>query len=75
MNNEKWMNMRGTGMRRHWNEERGKINKAWLETTGEDKRKKNDELEAPLVSSWESPDKNIEGKEWRGFTSIRWILD
>ena len=25
-------------------------------------RMKNDELEAPLVSSWESPDKNIDWK-------------
>ena len=38
------------------------------------KRMKNDELEAPLESSWESPDKNINGKEWRYFSSMRWYL-
>ena len=38
------------------------------------KRTNNDELEAPLVSSRESPDKNIDGKEWRGFTSIKGYL-
>ena len=32
---------------------------------------KNDELKAPLVSSWESPDKNINGKEWRDFPLIK----
>ena len=35
---------------------------------------KNDELEAPLVSSRESPDKNIGGKEWRDFPSIKGYL-
>ena len=41
----------------------------------EKKRTRNDELEAPLESSRESPDKNIDGKEWRNFPSIKWILD
>ena len=36
------------------------------------KRMENDELEAPLLSSWESPAKNIDGKEWRDFPSIKW---
>ena len=36
---------------------------------------KNDKLEAPLVSSWESPDKNIDGKEWRDFPSIKGYLN
>ena len=37
-------------------------------------RMKNDELEAPLVSSWESPEKNIDRKEWRDFPSIKAYL-
>ena len=32
---------------------------------------RNDELEAPLESSLETPDKNIDRKEWRGFISIK----
>ena len=31
----------------------------------------NNKLEAPLVSSWESPNKNIDGKEWRDFSQIK----
>ena len=38
------------------------------------KRTKNDELEALLESSWESPDKNIDRKEWRDFTRIKRYL-
>ena len=36
-----------------------------------EKETKNDELKAPLVSSWESSDKNIERKEWRDFPQIK----
>ena len=63
-------------MRRHLRREKGDIiDKSWLESTGEEKGMRNDELEAPLESSWESPDKNIDGKEWRNFPSIKWILE
>ena len=36
---------------------------------------KNDELETPLVSSRESPDKSIDEKEWRDFPSIKGYLN
>ena len=36
------------------------IDKPWLESTGEEREQKNDEIEASIVSSFESPDKNIE---------------
>lgn len=49
--------------------------KAWIESTGEEKRTKNDELEASLVSSWEPSDKNIDGKEWRDFPSMKGYLN
>ena len=39
------------------------IDKAWIESTREEKRTKNDKLEASLASSQESPGQNIEGKE------------
>ena len=38
------------------------------------KETNNNKLESPLVSSWESPDKNIDGKEWRDFPSIKGYL-
>ena len=47
------------------------IDKARIESTRKEKRTKNDKLEAPLVSSWESPDKNIERNEWRDFSQIK----
>ena len=59
--------MRCTGMRRYWNEERVRSTKLDLVPPEKIKETKNDELEAPLVSSRESPDKNLKEKEWRGF--------
>ena len=50
-------------MRRYWNEEKmWSPSKDCIEHTGEDKRTKNDKLEAPLESSWATPGKNIDGK-------------
>ena len=73
MNRKKWMIKRCTGMRRHLT--RGKeYYQHWkLELDPPEKKKetKNNELDAPLVSSWESPDKNIDGKEWRDFPPIK----
>ena len=66
LNSERWMIKNCTGMRKHWNEERIWSIKPDLKPP-EMKRMKNDELEAPLESSWESPNKNIDGKEWRDF--------
>ena len=40
----------------------------------EKERMENDELEASLGSSWESPDKNIDVKWWRDFTRIKGYL-
>ena len=73
MNRKRWMIKRCTGMRKHLKRGKYMIDKAWIESTGEE-RMKNDKLEAPLVSSWESPDKNIDGKEWRNFTKNKRIL-
>ena len=56
-----------------WNEE--KIWSTKLELNPP-KKKENEEwwTQAPLVSSWESPDKNIDGTEWRDFPSIKGYL-
>ena len=59
-----------------WHEERSMINTAslnWIH--GRRKETKNNKLVAPLVSSWESPDKNIERNEWRDFSQIKGIHD
>ena len=70
LNNENWMIKRCTGMRKHLKQ--GKIWSTKLELNPpEKKRMKNDEHEAPLVSSWEPPDKNIDGKEWSDLPSIK----
>ena len=63
MNSEKWKIKRCTGMKKHLT--RGKeYDQHWklgLDPP-EKKRMENVELKASLVSSWESPDKNIDGK-------------
>ena len=38
-------------------------------------RMKSDELETVEHLHGKSPDKNIDGKEWRVFPSIKWIPD
>ena len=45
-----------TGMRKHLKRGKGMIDKAWIESTGEEKRAKNDKFEASWESSWESAD-------------------
>ena len=58
-----------------WNEEGNMINTEslnWIHRRR--KGTKIDELEAPLESFWEPPDKNINGKDWRDFPSIKWYL-
>ena len=76
INNKRWVIERCTGMRKHLT--RGKeCDQHWkleINPPEMNTRMKNDELEAPLVSSWESPDKNIDGKEWRDFPSIKGYL-
>ena len=75
MNSEKWMIKGCTGMRKHLEQGKEYDQHRKLELNPpEKKRMKNDKLEAPLISSWESPDKNIGGKEWRDFPSIKGYL-
>ena len=54
-----------------WNEERICLTKLELDPPKKKMWRRIDKLEAPLVSSWESPDKNIDRKEWRDFPSIK----
>ena len=71
MNSKRWMIKRCTDMRKHFKQGK-EYDQHWkLDLSPpEKKRTKNNRLEASLASSWESPGKNIDGKEWRNFTSI-----
>ena len=80
MNWERWMNKRALDKKFTWEDmwnKRKRYDQHRNLKLNHRRRKetKNNKLEAPLVSSWESPDKNIDGKEWRNFPSIKWILE
>ena len=76
MNWERWINKRALDKKFTWEDmwnkrKRYDQHRSLKLIHRRRKETKNNKLEAPLVSSWESSDKNIDGKEWRDFPSIK----